>query len=126
MSATLRVSNPITLSPFQCSASGMRLMRPRCGLSPKTRQWAAGIRMEPPPSEAVAAATIPLATAAALPPLDPPGVRPVFQGFRVTPKAGPSVVPMIASSGVLVLPTTTAPAPRSRFTSSESAAARSP
>ena len=62
------------------------------------------MRIEPAPSEAVAAAHSPAATAAALPPLEPPGVRSVFQGLRVTPKAGPSVSPMIASSGRLVLP----------------------
>ena len=120
MSRTLRVSKPITLIPFQCCSSGIRLIRPRCGFSPKRRQLEAGIRIEPAPSEAVAAATSPAATAAALPPLEPPGLRSVFQGLRVTPKAGPSVSPMIASSGVVVLPTITAPAARRRRTSSES------
>ena len=44
------------------------------------------MRIEPPPSEAVASGTSPPAMAAALPPLEPPGVRETFQGFRVTPK----------------------------------------
>jgi hypothetical protein len=79
--------------------------------------------MEPMPSEAVAPAHRPAATAAALPPLEPPGLRSVFQGLRVIPNAGPSVSPMIASSGQLVLPMTTAPADRSRRTSSLSSAA---
>ena len=77
------------------------------------------------PSEAVAAGQSPAATAAALPPLEPPGLRSVSQGLRVIPKAGPSVSPMIASSGRLVLPITTAPAARSRRTSSPSARAGS-
>ena len=49
------------------------------------------MRIEPAPSEAVAAAHSPAATAAALPPLEPPGVRSGFQGLRVMPNAGPSV-----------------------------------
>ena len=43
------------------------------------------MRIDPPPSVPVAIETIPPATAAAEPPLDPPGVRSVSQGFRVTP-----------------------------------------
>ena len=51
-------------------------------------------------------------------------VRSVSHGLRVTPQVGDSVAPMIASSGRLVLPRITAPAARSRRTSSESAVAR--
>ena len=43
------------------------------------------MRNEPAPSVPVATATMPDATAAADPPLDPPGVRSVFQGLRVMP-----------------------------------------
>ena len=93
-------------------------MRSRVGLRPTSPQFDAGIRIEPAPSDAVAAAHSPAATAAALPPLDPPGLRSVFHGLRVIPKAGPSVSPMIASSGVFVLPMTIAPAARRRRTSS--------
>ena len=84
------------------------------------------MRIDPAPSEAVAAAHRPAATAAPLPPLEPPGVRSVFQGLRVTPKAGPSVAPMIASSGRFVLPMITAPAARRRATKSLSRSARPP
>ena len=84
------------------------------------------MRIDPAPSEAVAAAHSPAATAAALPPLEPPGVRSVSHGLRVMPKAGPSVVPMIASSGRLVLPRMTAPAERSRPTKSLSCSAGPP
>jgi hypothetical protein len=45
----------------------------------------AGIRIEPPPSLACAALTIPAATAAAEPPDEPPDVRPRSQGLRVGP-----------------------------------------
>ena len=74
---------PETLNPYQCSRCGAREIRPRCGLSPKRWQLDAGIRMEPAPSEAEPPAASPAATAAALPPLEPPGVRWRFQGFLV-------------------------------------------
>ena len=98
-------------------------MQSRVGFRPTRPQLEAGMRIEPAPSEAVAAAQSPAATAAALPPLEPPGLRSVFHGLRVIPNAGPSVSPMITSSGQLVLPMITAPAPRSRRTSSLSCAA---
>ena len=85
-------------------------MRPRCGLRPTRPQLAAGMRIEPAPSDAVAPGARPAATAAALPPLEPPGVASRSQGLRVTPNAGPSVQPMMASSGRFVLPISTAPA----------------
>ena len=62
---------------------------------------------------------MPAATAAALPPLEPPGSRSGLRGLRVTPSAD-CVNPHTASSGIRVLPTTTAPARRSRLTSSSS------
>ena len=59
--------------PHPSIAKGPIGTRPRVGLSPKSPQQLAGIRIEPPPSEALAIGTMPLATAAAAPPLDPPG-----------------------------------------------------
>ena len=50
-------------------------MRPKDGLWPTRPQNPAGVRVEPPPSLAVANGTSPAATAAADPPLEPPGVR---------------------------------------------------
>ena len=82
------------------------------------------MRIEPPPSAAEAIGTSPAATAAALPPLEPPGLRCGFQGLRVTPQVADSVKPQIASSGSSVLPTMIAPASRSRRTISQSAAGR--
>ena len=43
------------------------------------------MRIEPPPSAAGAIGTRPAATAAAEPPLEPPGLRCGSQGLRVTP-----------------------------------------
>ena len=123
VSSTLRASKPTTLMPYQCSFRGASGMQSRVGFRPTRPQLEAGMRIEPAPSEAVAAAQSPAATAAALPPLEPPGLRSVFHGLRVIPNAGPSVSPMITSSGQLVLPMITAPAPRSRRTSSLSCAA---
>ena len=48
---------------------------PNDGFKPKTPHSAAGIRIEPAPSEPCATGPIPAATAAAAPPLEPPGVR---------------------------------------------------
>ena len=77
------------------------------------------MRIDPPPSVPSASAAIPAATAAALPPLEPPGSRSGLSGLRVIPSAD-WVNPHAASSGIRVLPTTTAPARRSRLTSSSS------
>ena len=61
--------------------------------------------------------TMPEATAAAEPPLDPPGDRLRSHGLCVAPYAIGSVVMLVASSGVLVLPTKTKPALRNRSAS---------
>jgi len=45
----------------------------------------AGMRIEPPPSVAVAIGAIPAAIAAPEPPDEPPGDASRFQGFRVGP-----------------------------------------
>ena len=65
-------------------------MRPRCGLMPTRWVQAAGIRTLPAPSEPIAAVTSPAATAAALPPDEPPGVCSRDHGLRVCPKRGPA------------------------------------
>lgn len=49
------------------------------------------MRIEPPPSEPSASGARPAATAAALPPLLPPGVRARFHGLRVAPNVSDSV-----------------------------------
>src|SRR5579871_6081050 len=90
------------------------LIRQKVGFSPVTPQNEAGMRIDPPVSVPVAIATIPAATAAPDPPLDPPGTRSVSQGFRTAPKCGLLDVIPYANSCRLVLPTRTDPA-SSRF-----------
>ena len=63
---------------------------------------------------------IPQARATAPPPLLPPQVRPRSQGLRVSPNTSLKVCDPAPNSGVLVLPTTTAPAALTRSTSSSS------
>ena len=58
----------------------------------------------------------PAATAAAEPPLLPPGTLPACRGLHVGPKAEFSVELPMANSSMLVLPTATAPAWRSDVT----------
>ncbi len=84
------------------------------------------MRIEPPPSFAWATATMPLATAAAEPPLEPPVVRVVSHGLRVGPYASGSVVGTRPSSGVFVRPTHTKPASRYRRASTSVWSARQP
>ena len=123
VSRTERASDPNTTQCAPSLSCGARGTRSRWGLSPNSPQHAAGIRIEPAPSAASAAGTIPAATAAADPPLEPPGVRSGSHGLRVTPQVTDSVNGHSPSSGIFVLPTTIAPAARSRRTTSASAAA---
>ena len=81
----------------------------------------AGIRIDPPPSVPTDSGPRPEATAAALPPLDPPAVRAGSHGLRVTPVSGLSVTPFQPNSGVVVLPSSTARCSRSRATAGASA-----
>src|SRR5262245_64337676 len=97
-------------------------MRPWLGFIPTRPLNEAGMRVDPPPSLAVATGTRPAATAAADPPLDPPGVRSVFHGLRVTPHAFVLVKLRVPNSGAAVLPTGMAPAARRRATCGESSA----
>ncbi|MNC44227.1 hypothetical protein D3C75_931270 [compost metagenome] len=75
---------------------------------------AAGWRIEPPVSEAVAARHRSEATAEAEPPDEPPGVSSAsellaFQGFFTGPKAEVSLAEPMANSSMLSLPSMTAP-----------------
>src|SRR5258708_35516053 len=83
------------------------LTRPYVGLSPVMPQHADGMRIEPPVSLPMEPRHIPAATAAAEPPLEPPGMWVGSQGLRV----GGVYVPY-ANSWVFVLPMMTAPALR--------------
>src|SRR5450755_404374 len=92
LSRTLREMTCPIVYPFQISVrSGPTGVRPRVGLSPKRPQQDAGMRIDPPPSLACESGTMPAATAAADPPLDPPDESSGFQGFLVGPKSVGSV-----------------------------------
>src|SRR5947209_10273817 len=123
-SRTVRASTPSVDRPPHGAPAGAAEIRPLDGLRPTMPQHEAGIRTDPPPSDPWATATRPAATAAAEPPLDPPGDRARFHGLRVGPNAGGSVVPAVHSSGTLVRPMMTKPAWRSRRVSAESDRAR--
>ena len=120
VSATVVVSDPRTLVLFPVGP-GIG-MRPWLHLCPNKPVKDAGIRIEPPPSDAVPNGMIPAATAAAVPPLDPPGVRVVSHGLRVTPWTFVFVKLSVPNSGVDVLPTATAPAALRRATLMSSSA----
>src|SRR5262245_20390670 len=78
---TWEITSPCQYSPL-CGPSEMR---PRDGFKPTSPHSLAGMRIDPPPSLAVATGTMPAATAAAEPPLDPPVEWATFHGFRLGP-----------------------------------------
>ena len=80
-------------------------MRPKVGFIPTIPQAEAGMRIDPPVSEPVAAIHRPAATAAPEPPEEPEGTRSRSQGLRV----GGVTLPQ-ANSCVRVLPIKSAPA----------------
>jgi hypothetical protein len=108
-SRTLRLRNPLTERSPGAGMPGRSTTRPRDGFNPKMPQLLAGTRMEPPPSLPCAIGTMPAATAAPVPPLDPPGEYSRFQGFKVGPNANGSVLGSNPNSGVAVFPKTTIP-----------------
>ena len=85
-------------------------------MRPYTPQNEAGWRTEPPVSDPSAKGTMPAATAAAEPPLEPPATTSRFQGLRTAPKQEFSLEEPIPNSSRLVLPTTRAPAACRRAT----------
>src|SRR5215467_4015358 len=112
-SRTVRVTAPSIVPPAQPSpTSGPWLTRRRVGLSPTNPHSLAGMRIEPPPSLACATGTMPLATAAAEPPDEPPVDLDGSQGLRAGGKLIGSVVTVVPSSGAFVRPSTTNPAAR--------------
>src|ERR1051326_7768438 len=90
--------------------------RPSLGLSPKSPHQCAGTRTDAARSLPTSNAERPAATAAAPPPVEPPGVRSRFHGLLVRPKIGLSARPSAESGGTLVLPISTAPALFNRAT----------
>src|SRR5262249_22334994 len=95
-----------------------REQRPYVGLIPTVPVNAAGCRIEPPVSVAVAPRQRSAATAAAEPPDEPPGVSfaselPRRQGDTTGPKREVSLDEPIANSSMLSLPSITAPSRQS-------------
>ena len=74
------------------------------------------MRRLPPWSEPVANGAIPVLTATADPPDEPPQVRSTAKGLPVAPKSGFTVLAPMENSGMLVLPITMPPAARIRAT----------
>src|SRR4029077_4926134 len=89
-------------------------------MSPTTPQNDAGWRMEPPVSDPRVATAVPAATAAAEPPLEPPGTRDVSRGLRTGPYAEFSFDEPMANSSQFILPSTIAPAASSLATAVQS------
>jgi hypothetical protein len=71
----LRAIGPPTEVSSHALVVGQVGTRPTLGRSPTTLQKDAGLRSEPPMSLPSASGTMPLASAAAAPPLDPPAER---------------------------------------------------
>ena len=74
------------------------------------------MRMEPPPSLPWAIGSSPAATAAAEPPLEPPGERTSSHGLSVGGWMSGSVIGIAPYSGVASLPRKTKPLARRRAT----------
>ena len=77
--------------------------------------------MDPPPSPPVAREAKPATMEAPAPPLDPPDVRSVFQGFLQGSPNLFSLAPSSPNSGEFVLPSIIAPAAKTLSTTAQSA-----
>ena len=111
-SRTVRLTTWWTVKPMAPSVTSQMGVRSRVIFIPTSPQLAAGMRMEPSPSEAWAIGTMPAAVAEAAPPDEPPEMWSGFQGLRQAPSRSELVTPGMPNSGVLVLPTSTTPAAR--------------
>src|SRR3954468_1946350 len=114
-SVTVRVSGPTCeISPL--AGVGQYGTRPCEGLMPYTPQNAAGIRIDPAPSEPWWIGPIPAAAQTAAPALEAPAFIPCFQGLCVMPVSGLLLTPLQPNSETVVLPMEIAPAARRRST----------
>src|SRR5690625_280197 len=105
LSRTERLPTNISCAPcLSRPTPGPTDLRPLVGFKPTRLVKDAGIRIDPPPSLAPATGTIPEATAAAAPPLEPPGEKFLCHGLRVAPCRAGSVIFLRANSGVFVYP----------------------
>src|SRR5271163_4792178 len=90
--------------------------RPYVGIIAGMPQYAPGCRIEPPVSVPRDTTDNPAATAAAEPPLEPPGTRSSATGLRTGPYAEFSFEDPMANSSQFVFPRITAPACSRRTT----------
>jgi hypothetical protein len=113
----------VSWTPIGASTGSMVVacgMRPSVGFSTLIPQHWAGQRSEPSPSLPSPNGLIPVASAAASPPLDAPGVRDRSHGFTVAPHSSLSVCQRRVKLGQLVRPIGIAPAARIRSTTGAS------
>src|SRR5580698_8548277 len=115
-SRTFPANGPTRSSDEANAINPYRETRPYVGSTPTTPQKLAGCRIDPPVSEPSVATARLEATAAAEPPLDPPGTRSVSTGLRTGPYAEFSFDDPMANSSQLSLPRSTAPAASSLAT----------
>src|SRR5207302_6842237 len=99
-SATDRPSSPTTERP--AGSTNLLGTLSGDGRRPTIPQHEAGMRIDPPMSVPIPTVAMPAATAAALPPLEPPGVMPSLQGLLVAGKMALVVPTAAASSGRFV------------------------
>ena len=116
MSATVRPIGPSTEIGVQPMGRRSTATMPGEGRKPTTPHMAAGMRSEPPVSEPVQTGSMSVASATAEPPDEPPGLSMGLNGLPVAPHTGLRLLAPAPNSGTLVLPTTTAPAARTRPT----------
>src|SRR3984885_13511260 len=118
-------ANPGTqASDRQAGTTPVHGMTPRVGLTPTTPFSAAGTRPEPAVSVPRAKSTRPSATATADPALEPPEILAGSHALRTAPYGLRVPTRPVANWSRLVLPSTTAPAARSRTTAVASRAGR--
>ncbi len=98
---------------------GPRGIRPAVPFMPTSPLNPAGIRMEPPPSPPLANVTSPPATAAALPPDEPPAVCDGRHGFPVTPLSFETLTLSPPNSLAVVCPTGLTPPAMERSMANE-------
>ncbi len=115
VSRTDRLRQPGTAVRLPGPIWGPRGMRPQVHFRPNRPQNPAGMRIEPPPSPPVAMGSRPPATAAPLPPDEPPGVRSGFHGLRVAPCNLVNVWLTPPNSDDVVCAASTAPASTRRW-----------
>ena len=123
-SATLRACTPTWSKRGDKGMTPSMGIAPWAGLKPTTPHRADGRRTEPKVSVPSATGAMPAATAAALPPEEPPGMCAGLCGLRVVWKAGLAEVSPSAPSCMLNMATGIMPAARSRATQAASRSAR--